>query len=190
MTALDWAKKSGREEIVQMMESNTLQDVTDILQQMEILKQKNKALEKNMNLLQQINNELSDRVNATELAKNQIQRKLADTMNRMKSSFTASPNAAVSPERPQAASPKMQFPVINLREKMSGVSAGMKGVADRFDAMFVSRPPQQQNQPQHHQQRIQRAQTEYQHSSRPRPRGSSTKSNPPKMSAPRAPTKE
>merc|ERR1719242_1905413 len=92
MTALDWARKSGREEIVQMMESNTLQDVTDILQQMEILKQKNKALEKNMTLLQEMNNELSDRVNATELAKNQIQRKLADTVSRMKSSF-ASPHS-------------------------------------------------------------------------------------------------
>merc|ERR1712130_409783 len=145
----------------------------------EILKQKSKALEKSMNVLQQMNMELSDRVNATELAKNQIQRKLADTMSRMKSSFTASPNAAASPERPREASPKMQFPVMNLREKMTGVSAGMKGMADRFDAMFVSsRPtPQQQQQQKHPQQRIQRAQTEYLHnSSGPRQRGSSTKS--------------
>merc|ERR1711972_36270 len=99
MMALDWARKSGRQEIVRMMEGGTLQDVTDILQQMEILKQKNKALEKNMNMLQEINNELSDRVNATELAKNQIARKLADTMGRMKSSFTASPHSSNSPEQ-------------------------------------------------------------------------------------------
>ena len=44
----------------------------DVLQQMEILKQKNKALEKNMGYLQEMNAELSERVNATELAKNQI----------------------------------------------------------------------------------------------------------------------
>lgn len=195
MTALDWARKSGRQEIVRMMESGTLQDVTDILQQMEILKQKNKALEKSMNMMQEMNEELSDRVNATELAKNQIARKLADTMGRMKSSFTAvSPNSSTSPEQPKAVSPKIAFPAINLREKMSGMSAGMKRLGDGFDAMFVSsRPVHQPQGQQHGQQRIQRAQTEYVSSTRTnnqsvsRPRGSSTKSNPPKMSAPRAP---
>merc|ERR1719295_1772857 len=176
--ALDWARKSGRQEIVRMMESGTLQDVTDILQQMEILKQKNKALEKNMNMLQEINNELSDRVNATELAKNQIARKLADTMGRMKSSFTASPHSSNSPEQHKAASPKIAFPAINLREKMSGMSAGMKRLGDGFDAMFVSRPVGQPQGQQHQQARLQRAQTEYVSSTRQNPQSMSSQSRP------------
>jgi len=84
LTAIEHANKNGKFEIVKMIKNGTLQDVTDILQGMEILKQKNRALTKNIEQLNQINNELSDRVNATELQRNQIQKKFNETMQKMK----------------------------------------------------------------------------------------------------------
>lgn len=157
LNALEYANKYGRFEIVKMIKSGTLQDVTDILQQMEILKQKNKALAKNVSQLTEMNQELSDRVNATELAKNQIQKKLQDTMTRMKTQFSiksmktnhhsSSSPTSKSQSRSQSKSPhkisspkdKIQFPKmnVNLKDTFSGMKVGMTGMMDKFNRQFA-----------------------------------------------------
>lgn len=146
LNALEYANKNGKFEIVKMIKSGTLQDVTDILQQMEILKQKNKALSKNVLQLTEMNNELSDRVNATELAKNQIQKKLQDTVSRMKTQFsirgksTSPPSQSRSPSTNKMSSPKekMSFPKmnVNLKDTFSGMKTGMTGMMNKFNAQF------------------------------------------------------
>eukprot|EP00483_Globobulimina_turgida_P006177 UN06187 len=130
INAADYANKNGQLEIVKMIKQGTLQDVTDILQQMEILKQKNKALSKNVHQLTEMNNELSDRINATELAKNQIQKKLHDTMSRIKYKMNASNNASspshsTSPQQQQSHSGhgahSFNIGGVKLKNKMMGV---------------------------------------------------------------------
>eukprot|EP01083_Nonionella_stella_P175699 612632_1 len=140
MNALGHAKRNNKLQIVDMIENGTLQDVTDILQQMEILKQKNKALQKNMMQLNQINNELSDRINATELAKNQIQKKLHDTMFKMKTQFSAkskstSPTMKTMPQKTEMTSSQSESfrQKINAKAKMNEMRAGIGGMANKFN---------------------------------------------------------
>ena len=74
LNAQEYANKHGRYEIEKIISSGTLKDVSDILQQLEIYKQRTKALQTSVDQLNVLNQELSDRMNATELAKNQIQK--------------------------------------------------------------------------------------------------------------------
>merc|ERR1712228_743691 len=130
------AQRNGQSDIVAMIRSGTFSDVTDILQQMSILKNQNKSLQKNVHQLTEINNELSDRINASELAKHQIQKKLHDTMSKMKMQFSkANIMNSVGSMSP---SPSTKTK-INLKEKMSGkMSAGMTGMADKFNSILSS----------------------------------------------------
>eukprot|EP00486_Rosalina_sp_Unknown_P009704 CAMPEP_0201593050 /NCGR_PEP_ID=MMETSP0190_2-20130828/190771_1 /ASSEMBLY_ACC=CAM_ASM_000263 /TAXON_ID=37353 /ORGANISM="Rosalina sp." /LENGTH=567 /DNA_ID=CAMNT_0048052089 /DNA_START=665 /DNA_END=2368 /DNA_ORIENTATION=- len=154
LNALEYANKFGKFEIVKMIKSGTLQDVTDILQQMEILKQKNKALAKNVSQLSEMNQELSDRVNATELAKNQIQKKLQDTMSRMKTQFSikgkmgspkgragrspSSGSQSRSPNQMSSPKDKIQFPKMNnLKDTFGGMKTGMTGMMNKFNSQFA-----------------------------------------------------
>eukprot|EP01084_Bolivina_argentea_P288499 495170_1 len=133
MDAIEHANKAGKFEIVKMIKNGTLQDVTDILQQMEIMKQKNKALEKAVTSLQGLNSDLTDEINRTELQKNQIQKKLADTMNKMKTQFSSRRQMSpISNNSASSVSPKV-FPKmnINLKDKMGGVS-------NKFGTLFSS----------------------------------------------------
>ena len=152
LTALEYANKNGKFEIVKMIKSGTLQDVTDILQQMEIMKQKNKALQKNVFQLTEMNNELSERINATELAKNQIQKKLQDTMSKMRTQFSKvslnTNESSISPK--QMNFPKMTMN-INLKQKMSEFSTGIGQMGDKFNAILThtvnANSPTTQNSP-------------------------------------------
>jgi len=131
--ALMHAQRNDQIDIVTMIQKGSFSDVTDILQQMEILKHQNKSLQKNVHQLTTINNELSDRINASELAKNQIQKKLHDTMSKMKMQFSKANIMNDSNGQQMFSSPKLK---INLKEKMHGVSAGMTGMADKFGSML------------------------------------------------------
>merc|ERR1712110_398609 len=102
---------------------------------MEILKNQNKSLQKNVQQLTQINNE-SDRINASELAKHKMQKKLHDTMSKMKMQFSKANIMATgdssSPSKFNMSGMTDKFSKvgkINLKEKMSGVS-------DKFGSML------------------------------------------------------
>jgi len=143
LTALEHANKNGQFEIVNMIKSGTLQDVTELIQQIELLQSKNKALQKNVHQLSEMNMELSDRINATELAKNQIQKRLQDTMSKMKTqlstmSITHSSNKTSSPTPPNTATTTTRnaSDSFSLKDKMSGVSQGMSQMAGKFNKMF------------------------------------------------------
>merc|ERR1712087_314859 len=104
---------------------------------MAILKQKNRALEKNMQFLQEMNAELSHRVNATELAKNQIQKKLSDTlssMSRMMGGKGGNKSSKGAKEkRAKAKTASSASPTHSLKEKVSGFG-GM--ASSKINAMF------------------------------------------------------
>ena len=79
--AVYFAESTGHTDLVEMINSGQLRDIEDLIEQLDVMQQKNESLLKTMMNLTQMNQSLTDDINRTELQRNQLQRKLKDAMS-------------------------------------------------------------------------------------------------------------